>query len=359
MSEPQLLDFKKPTDFLVEVSRLTVGQNKAQIIADPHFLPEWFSLLVQTAIPEDARLLIHPVSKDRAGGGSYFLLMALADIPRNILALAYFYSPLFGLINETEADAFQIESLVRQLKTKDNAFSEACFAPMDSDSISFKLIKKGFKSAGWLVDDYFCFGNWYQPVEPGNYSGYLAERPSALKNTLKRAEKKLNKSSGFRLDIIQTADEQLAIAIDAFNKVYKQSWKQPEPYPDFISGLCQLAAQNGWLRLGLIFLDDQPIAAQLWLVVEKKAYIVKLAYDKKFNQTSAGTVLSGALFRHVIDVDRVEVLDYLIGDDSYKRDWMSHRRERRGVVAFNPKCPLGMAKAILHFAGKYWRKLQR
>ena len=171
-----------------------------------------------------------------------------------------------------------------------------------------------------------------------------------------RAEKKLSKSSGYRLQIVQQDNALLGAAIDAYVQVYNQSWKVPEPFPEFIPGLCQLAAQKGWLRLGLIFLDNLPIAAQLWLVVEKKAYIVKLAYDQKFVKTSAGTVLTGALFRHVIDVDRVEEVDYLMGDDQYKQDWMSERRERRGIIAFNPQSPLGIAKAVYHFGGKILRK---
>lgn len=55
---------------------------------------------------------------------------------------------------------------------------------------------------------------------------------------------------------------------------------------------------------------------------------------------------------HVIDIDRVAEIDYLIGDDLYKRDWVSCRRERRGLIAFNPAFPLGWLGAIRHFAGK-------
>ena len=43
--------------------------------------------------------------------------------------------------------------------------------------------------------------------------------------------------------------------------------------------------------------------------------------------------------QHVIDTDHVEEVDYLTGDDAYKQDWMSHRRERIGLVAFNPRTP--------------------
>ncbi|MFZ2388006.1 MAG: hypothetical protein WAW69_09375, partial [Polaromonas sp.] len=33
----------------------------------------------------------------------------------------------------------------------------------------------------------------------------------------------------------------------------------------------------------------------------------------------------------------VTEVDFLIGDDAYKKNWMSHRRERWGIVAYNPK----------------------
>ena len=34
------------------------------------------------------------------------------------------------------------------------------------------------------------------------------------------------------------------------------------------------------------------------------------------------------LMRHVIDVDQVREVDFGSGDDAYKKDWMSDRRER-------------------------------
>lgn len=51
---------------------------------------------------------------------------------------------------------------------------------------------------------------------------------------------------------------------------------------------------------------------------------------------------------HVIDVDRVREVDYLTGDDAYKKDWMSHRRERWGIIAMNPRTPHGLITATGH-----------
>jgi CelD/BcsL family acetyltransferase involved in cellulose biosynthesis len=46
--------------------------------------------------------------------------------------------------------------------------------------------------------------------------------------------------------------------------------------------------------------------------------------------------------QHVIDQDHVQEIDYLSGDDAYKQSWMSHRRQRSGIVAFNPRTLAGL-----------------
>ncbi len=344
-----------PEVFADEVRAILARDRNTQQSTDPHLVLEWFLLLAETAMPQGVLLALYPLSQGREQeAGSYLPLMVLPNEHRKILALGNFYTPLFGLVNEAQADEVALTQLAKRLRN--SGFSEAQFSPLDTESCSFALLETSFKNAGWLVDDYVCFGNWHQKTNPGNFAAYLSERPSRVQNTLLRAEKKFSKTGGYKLQIVQEDNALLGAAIDAYVQVYNQSWKNPEPFPEFIPGLCQLAARNAWLRLGLVFLDNVPIAAQLWLVVEKKAFIVKLAYDQKFVKTSAGTVLTGALFRHVIDVDRVEEVDYLMGDDQYKQDWMSQRRERRGIIAFNPRTPLGVAKAVYHFGGKIMRK---
>lgn len=323
---------------------------------DPHLSPAWFALLAETAMPAGAKLALAAASDDSSLRQSFLPLMRPADQPQLVLGLSNFYTPLFGLIDETAADSHRLEILARQLKDRANGCAEVRFAPMDTESASYALLKEAFRTAGWLVDDYFCFGNWYEPVQPGEAAAYLAGRPSKVRNTLRRAERNFAQTPGFALEIIRNRGGDLEAAITAFVDVYNRSWKQPEPFPEFIPGLCRLAADHGWLRLGIIRVDGRPQAAQLWLVADNTAYIVKLAYDRDFRQTSAGTVLTAALCRHVIDVDRVGQIDYLIGDDPYKQDWMSQRRERRGIVAYNLRHWRGMVGALRHFAGRLWRR---
>jgi len=318
-------------------------------INDLHFSPKWFQLLALTAMPASAKLAL-----GIAGESCYLPLMTSAESPGRVFGLSNFYTPLFALLNEAQADRRRLVELAANLRIRSAGIHEARFTPMDPESPSWFALRDAFTKAGWLVDDYFIFGNWYHPVKGTSYADYLATRPSQLRNTLTRARRRLEKTEGYSLRLCTGRDLSEA-DIDAFVAVYNRSWKKPEPFPDFIPGLCSLAAREGWLRLGIIRLDRRPIAVQLWLVASGKANIVKLAYDQDFAKTSAGTVLTAALMEHVIDIDRVAEIDYLIGDDPYKRDWVSYRRERRGLIAFNPAFLCGWLAAIRHFAGKLKR----
>jgi CelD/BcsL family acetyltransferase involved in cellulose biosynthesis len=86
--------------------------------------------------------------------------------------------------------------------------------------------------------------------------------------------------------------------------------------------MAQAEGSKGCLRLGLARLDGAVIAAQFWTVNSAIAYIHKLAHREEYRDLSPGTILSEALFRHVIDVDQVTKFDFGTGNDPYKADWM-------------------------------------
>jgi hypothetical protein len=70
------------------------------------------------------------------------------------------------------------------------------------------------------------------------------------------------------------------------------------------------------------------------------------------------------LMEHVFETDKVSEVDYLIGDDPYKNTWMSARRERWGIVAYNPRSPHGLAglsyeslgRAVKAVKNRFFRK---
>jgi CelD/BcsL family acetyltransferase involved in cellulose biosynthesis len=97
----------------------------------------------------------------------------------------------------------------------------------------------------------------------------------------------------------------------------------------------------------------------LWIVSERRAEIYKVAYDEAFKQLSPGTALTAKLMQHVIDVDGVDEVDYLIGDDPYKKSWMGARRERWGIEAIRVAHPIGSALALRNAAARQAKRVFR
>jgi CelD/BcsL family acetyltransferase involved in cellulose biosynthesis len=64
--------------------------------------------------------------------------------------------------------------------------------------------------------------------------------------------------------------------------VYRRSWKEPEPFPDFNAALMRALAPLGMLRLGVLHVGETAAAAQLWVVEKHRATVLKLAHDEAF-----------------------------------------------------------------------------
>jgi len=141
--------------------------------------------------------------------------------------------------------------------------------------------------------------------------------------------------------------------------VYESSWKTPEPYPGFIPGLVADLAASGSLRLGVARLGDRAVAAQLWSIRGGRAAIVKLAHRTDSTEFSPGTLLTVHMMQLAIERDGVTEVDYLIGDDAYKRNWMTARRERWGIVAYATRSPIGLALVLRELAGRTAKRFRR
>lgn len=275
-------------------------------------------------------------------------------------AWANFYTWLYAPLLAPLASDATLASMLNYLAARAEAPALLRLAPMDPEAASFALIERGMRRAGWLPFRYFCFGNWYFERQGQSWQDYLASRPGELRSTLNRKGKRFLAADG-QLEVICGNDD-LEAAIAAYQAIYAASWKRPEPYPEFIPGLIRTAAAKGWLRLGIARLGQQPIAAQIWLVAHGTANIYKLAYDETQDSYSAGSLLTAHLMQHVIEQDAVEVVDFLSGDDPYKTQWMSARRERWGLVAYNPRTLQGVLGWLRELLGRglrrYWRRAQ-
>jgi len=320
----------------------------------------WFRNYIKTSLAPDDRVRIYGVTgtgEDQTNAG--MLLMRSSTSPssffssRKLQALANYYTCFFAphLADSGTVPRGALQALAAAIAGEMPRWDCVELKPLDVDSKGFSLLVEALKTAGFVVQTYFASGNWYLPVNARSFAQYAEGLPSVMKNTLNRKRKKLEKSSRAKIEIV-TGGNGLDAAIEAYMKVYLASWKKPEPYPEFIPGLIRTCAAVGALRLGIVYVDGEPAAAQLWIMHNRRALIYKLAYDERFADLSVGTILSAALFEHALDIDRVSEVDYLSGDDAYKKDWMSHRRERWGILALNPRTPRGALAIARHVGGR-------
>ncbi len=341
------------THIQVEALSLPLGAGDGplnQAFADyetknPQYGERWLANLTLHALDDTDRAVIYVA---RRSADDFIACPLKVDTQRNSASsLSTFYTSAYSPVvcSDSPGDLFQ--ALFQYLAGQEG-ISALTLSPMNAADPLFAMVRDSLELAGWKGrHDFFCFGNWIHDTGDESYQDYLASRPSKLRNTIARKTKKFLAEGKGQLELV-TGGDALEDAIADYVTVYNHSWKHEEPYPNFVPELLRLAANRGWLRLGIAKYEQQAIASQIWLVCGNTAYIFKLAYHEEYRRLSPGTVLTAYMMQRVIDADGIQRIDYLSGDDSYKADWMSRRREQHGIAAYNPRSPRGLAMLAGH-----------
>ena len=317
---------------------------------------DWFALLFQFSPPEAQRLRIYVVRAEDSNAVDCVLFAATPvppARPRRLLSLTNFYTmsyaPLVrpGLANRMAA----FNSLAQFIARERPKWDVVDLRGFIKENRVAEEFLQAFRRAGFVVSTYLQFENWSLPTRGISADEYFKSRPSQVRNTIARKWKKLQREHEplFRL---YTSVEDLDAGLSDYQTIYQASWKNPETYPDFIPQLLRWSALKGQLRLGVLRVDGEPAAAQIWLITGKRATIYKLAYDEKFAALSVGSILTKTMFDHVLTHDGVTEVDYGVGSEPYKLDWMSECRHVVGLIFFNPVTVPGLAAAARHLAGR-------
>lgn len=246
----------------------------------------------------------------------------------HLQALSNWYTFRYRPVISPEAEgAALLEALARSLSARAHRIT---LSGLPDEDGSASLIQQAFRRAGWIALRAFCDTNHVLAVRGRSYDAYLSTRPGKLRTTLKRKSGKVETEILTQFDAAVWAD---------YEAIYRQSWKPEEGSPAFLRDFAEAEGAAGRLRLGIARADGDAIAAQMWTVEGNTAFIHKLAHTEASRPLSPGSVLSAALFRHVIDVDRVDEVDFGTGNDGYKRDWMEEVRLRYRLELLRPLNP--------------------
>jgi len=293
---------------------------------------EWFRRTLQYCAPPGRPLII----RARSEGSDCWLFMIVQR--GHAVALASWYSlvfhPIFTGTPDERTRQAMLVAIARRLKKHAATIT---LAPMSEADAS--RIVRAFDRARWFATRHASTVNWSVSTDGMSFAEYWAARPGELRSTVKR------KAGKFAVEtrIFSSFD---GVAWSSYEQIYAASWKPDEGSTEFLRDMALAEGKAATLRLGLATIDGAPVAAQLWTVENGRAIIHKLAHLESAVDASPGTILTAAMFEHVIDRDHVKLVDFGTGDDRYKADWMDMRVPLMTVHLCNPLTPAGLAGAI-------------
>ena len=317
-------------------------------------LPHWYDLLTRFGLRHGTEIRVYTDERP----GSMLAVPLIMSTSGRLSSLANFYSVEHELIAAPDAN-FEVglTAILSDITAERPRCSCIRFSELDPGATSYHALVRRLRGAGLAVECTPGAATWYETTIGLDFDRYLADRPSQLRNTCRRKRRRLRTSH--TLDFAFFSDRSgVEQAVSDYERVYAASWKEREPFPEFIPSLIRLAAELGALRLGIYYIDGIPAAAQFWIVWQGRAIIYKLAHNKRFDEFSLGTLLTMEMVERILSTDTPHEINLGRGDDLYKSLWLSKRRERWGITAANLRTVDGLWLGLERELAKIYHRLR-
>jgi CelD/BcsL family acetyltransferase involved in cellulose biosynthesis len=191
----------------------------------------------------------------------------------------------------------------------------------------------------------------YRVVDrPGPRSPYLA-LPATMDQLLRSRSRNLRKQVNHRrnqlarqgpieLRVVRGGAD-LAPALDAALRLEGTAWKVragtailSDPRRErLFRGFTAAAADRGWLRVVLLEVGGEPVAADLAVAFAGAAHVLKTGFDDRYERFSPGLVLRAEAIRAAID-EGLTGYAFLGSADDYKLRWTEELRPQAGLRAY-------------------------
>jgi CelD/BcsL family acetyltransferase involved in cellulose biosynthesis len=293
----------------------------------------WYSALVETTLADDAGPFFAAL---RHGGAFVATVPLVRQANGNLRGLTALYTTKFAPAAHAPEDAERLGRLLADIVT-----GSLVLDALDGADVRTQALLRGIRHSGLATASYAHFGNWKEIVT--DFGGYWESRSRRLRETVRR---KMQRLDG-RLSFARLQDPRsIGSALATYVEIHSASWKPPEPYPDFMPRMLTALADEGTAQLTLAKIDETAVAAQIWLVRNRRATLFKLAHRQEFEAHSPGTLLTHWSLAELCSRDGVSEVDLGRGDDAYKKVWLRERSTRLGLVAGNMMTARGLFYAV-------------
>lgn len=308
---------------------------------------DWFHCLYSTALADAVQPRAYVVTDDSGEAVACLFCCTREAEARELASLSNYYTMEFGPVLRAGTDAASVgAALACFIAAERPRWHTVRLDYLKTSNAATTALVGAFERAGYAVYRHHQYENWYLDCPGTGFDEYFAARPSRLRNTVERKGRKLYKSHKVDFVLYRGRADDVDRGVHDYVTVYNSSWKRPEPHPAFIPGLARRLAAIDCLRLGVLYADGKAVAAQFWITTKSEACIYKLAYDEQYAELSVGAVLSREMFRQALDVDHAARIDYGVGSEAYKREWMSGMQEVFGIRAYSRQSIEGLARIV-------------
>ena len=234
-----------------------------------------------------------------------------------------------------EVCSFLINELMKILRSRE--IDMVFLNHLRTDSYIYQLSKKlpNILSKGYFpeVENHRCMS------VPENLEQFYKARSKKHRANLKRYQKKLEKEYPNSIKIITYSQEaDLDKAIKAASRISLSTYQYGLGYgftdDSKTRNLLTTAARQGWLRIHILYINDEPCAFQLGLKYGKTYFLEQIGFHPRWKQWNVGTFLFIKVLEDLCQDCAVEKLNYGFGDAPYKRSYGDKSWDEASVYIF-------------------------
>ena len=161
---------------------------------------------------------------------------------------------------------------------------------------------------------------------PSTFDEYLADRPSTMRNSLRRAWRRLEKQGVVYRSVPRGEIES---ALDDLRRLHEMRFGSTSgllPEFDAFSRAVTRGAESGEASVHELRFEGEAIASEVWFEVAGVASFYQSGRDPDQRWKGSGTVLKARIIEQMCE-RHVRIIDLLRDDEPYKRDWASGARD--------------------------------
>jgi CelD/BcsL family acetyltransferase involved in cellulose biosynthesis len=202
-----------------------------------------------------------------------------------------------------------------------------------SGSCAAALLAEDLRERGWSAAETKLNVCPYIDLRGHTWETYLATIGSNIRKNINRYLRHLPKTFDMRMECTKSVDGARA-ALDATIDLHHKRWGtrgvseafQSEAVVAFHREFVQLAAERGWLRLLVLWLDGKAASALYGLHYGPAFYFYQSGFDPAYSKHSVGVATMGLTIKMAIEEGASEY-DFLHGDEEYKFHWAGGVRD--------------------------------